>query len=73
VALSVGKWTNLRHEYVGACVAGDMAVLHGVATSTLTPPGAPPMTFANNFILTYRRGADGRWLVWRVAFAPTSA
>jgi hypothetical protein len=31
------------------------------------------MTFANNFIPTYRRGADRRWLVWRVVFAPTSA
>jgi len=37
------------------------------------PPGGPPMTFANNFIPTYRRGADRRWLVWRVVFAPTSA
>jgi ketosteroid isomerase-like protein len=71
--LAMGKWTNLHHQYLGECVVGDVAVLHGVATSTFTPPGAPPMTFANNFILTYRRGADGRWLVWRVAFAPTSA
>jgi ketosteroid isomerase-like protein len=70
---AMGKWTNLHHEYHGASAAGDIAVLHGVATGTLTPPGAPPISFANNFILTYKRGADGHWLVWRVAFAPASA
>lgn len=71
--LAMGTWTNLRHDYLGECVEGDVAVVHGLATSALTPPGAPPMTFANKFILTYRRAADRRWLAWRVAFAPANA
>ncbi len=67
--LQMGAWEFL-HEYAGAEVAGDLVVLHGVARGTLTPSGGSSAPFANNFILTFKRQADGQYRFWRVAFAP---
>jgi hypothetical protein len=39
--LAMGKWINLRHQYPGECVVGDVAVLHGVATGSLTIDRSP--------------------------------
>ena len=59
------------HDYEGAVLAGDTVVLHGVARGTFTPVGGQPSAFANNFMLTLKRTAGGRFQLWRMAFAPS--
>ena len=67
----MGQW-DFTHHYDGAAVAGDVIVLHGVARGTLTPAGGQPSAFANNFMLILKPGPDGRFKVWRGAFAPSA-
>ena len=67
----MGQW-DFRHDYTGTAVAGDAVILHGVARGTLTPAGGQPGPFANNFILMLKPGPDGRFKVWRAAFAPSA-
>jgi len=67
--LAMGNW-DLRHDYASAIIAGDLVILDGIARGTLAPPGGHANTFANNFMLTFKRQTDGRYRFWRVAFAP---
>jgi ketosteroid isomerase-like protein len=66
---------NMRfeHQYQGAVVIGELVVLHGVAKGTLTPAQGQAAVFANDFILTLRKGADGKYRFWRVAFGPAES
>ena len=68
--LSMGVW-DFTHDYDGSAVVGDLVVLHGVGRGSLTPEGGVPSAFANNFILTLKKEADGRYRFWRAAFAPS--
>ena len=61
--LAMGKW-DFGHDYAGAEVVGDMVVMHGVARGTLTPPDGEVSSFANNFLLTFRKQADGKYRFW---------
>ena len=69
--LGMGTW-DFVHEYDGAEVVGDFVVLHGVARGTLSPPGGQTSTFTNNFIHMWRKDTDGRYRLWRGAFAPAA-
>lgn len=69
--LGMGNW-DFGHDYAGAEVSADLVILHGTARGTLTPPGSKPGPFANNFMLTFKRQADGQYRFWRVAFAPAA-
>ncbi len=69
--LSMGRWA-FRHEHEGATATGDVVILHGVSRGTLTPAGAQPSGFANNFVLVLRRQADGKFRFWRIAVASSS-
>ena len=68
--LGMGAW-DFGHEYHGAEVVEDTVILHGVARGTLTPSGEDPSSFANNFLLIFKKLADGKYRLWRVAFAPS--
>ena len=68
--LSMGEW-DFTHDYNGCEVLGDLVVFHGVGRGTLTPGGGVPSAFANNFILTMKKEADGKYRFWRAAFAPS--
>ncbi len=70
--LAMGKW-DFGHDYAGAEVVGDMVVAHGVARGTLTLAGGEVSSFANNFLLTFRKQADGKYRFWRVAFASSGS
>ena len=63
--------SEFGHEYHGAEVVEDTVILHGVARGTLTPSGEDPSSFANNFLLIFKKLADGKYRLWRVAFAPS--
>jgi uncharacterized protein (TIGR02246 family) len=69
---AMAAW-DYRHEVAGTSVEGDLVFVHGTAKGTMVPTGGQPVPFANNFILTFKRGPDARWRFWRVAFAPASA
>jgi ketosteroid isomerase-like protein len=69
--LAAGRW-DFAHEYDGASATGDAVVLHGVARGTLSPSGQPASRFANNFVLVLKKQADGKFRLWRVAFAPSA-
>ena len=62
---------DFGHDYSGAEAIGDLVVLHGISRGTITH-GAEVIPFENNFIHTLRRGDDGRFRIWRAAFAPAS-
>jgi ketosteroid isomerase-like protein len=68
--LGMGVWDG-THHYDGAEVVGDLVILHGVARGSLTPKGGVASEIANNFILTLRKETDGKYRVWRAAFAPS--
>jgi ketosteroid isomerase-like protein len=70
--LAMGKW-DFGHDYAGAEVVGNMVVAHGLARGTLTPADGDVSSFANNFLLTFRKEADGKYRFWRVAFASSGA
>ena len=36
-----------------------------------TPSGEDPSSFANNFLSIFKKLADGKYRLWRVAFAPS--
>jgi ketosteroid isomerase-like protein len=59
-----------EHQYQGGVAIGELVILHGVFKIAATPD-TPAM--ANNFILTLRREADGKYRFWRVAFAPAGS
>lgn len=67
---SMGVW-DFTHDYHGAEVVGDTVILHGVAIGTLTVRGTEPDSFTNNFLHVFRKQSDGRFRLWRAAFAPT--
>jgi len=67
---AMGDW-EFVHDYSGASESGELVLLHGVARGTLTPPGQDPSPFANNFMITARRGTSGETKVLRAAFAPS--
>lgn len=64
---------DLGHDYEGAEVVGDAVVLHGVARGTLTPATGQATRFANNFIDILKRQPDGKFRLWRIAFASSGA
>lgn len=66
---AMGSW-EFGHDYSAATEVGDLVLLHGIARGSLTPEGQEAAPFANNFMITMRRAADGRYRTWRVAFAP---
>ena len=61
---------DFQHDYSGAEVVADTVFLHGVARGTLTPAEGVATTFANNFLFVLKN-VDGRFKVWRGAFAPS--
>ena len=69
---AMATW-DYRHEVAGTSVEGELVVVHGTAKGMMVPLGGQAMPFANSFILTFKRGPDGAWRFWRVAFAPASA
>ena len=68
--ISMGKW-SFRHDYHGADVVGDSALLYGVAHGSLVTPDGNEDNFENNFIIIVRE-AGGSAKIWRAAFAPAS-
>jgi ketosteroid isomerase-like protein len=58
-----------EHQYEGGVALGGLVVLHGVFRVPANPQAQTP-ALANNFILTLRRGSDGKYRFWRAAFAP---
>ena len=65
----MGQW-DFEHDYSGAEVVADTVFLHGVARGTHTPADGGATPFANNFFLVLKH-VDGRFKVWRGAFAPS--
>ena len=49
---------------------GDLVFLHRVARGSMTPTDQEAVPLSNNFMITMRRDADGRFRIWRAAFAP---
>lgn len=63
------KW-DAAHHFEGAEQAGDVVILHGVASGTMTPPGGEPVRTANNFIILLKPDKAGAYKIWRAAFGP---
>jgi len=64
---------NFGHDYTGADVINDDIVeLHGVSRGTMTTDDGQTSEFSNNFVHVLRRGTDGKFKMWRAAFAPDS-
>ena len=68
--LAMGSW-DFGHDYVAASEGGDFVFLHGVARGSMTSPEGEATAMSNNFMITMRRDAEGRFRFWRVAFAPS--
>ena len=69
--LAMGTW-RFGHEYFGHDTADDTVILYGVARGTLEGvEAADPVSFANNFLLVLKP-EDGRYKIWRCAFAPNA-
>jgi ketosteroid isomerase-like protein len=68
--LGMADW-KFRHDYSHESESGDLVFLHGVARGTMTPRGQEPAPISNNFMITMRRDSDGRYRIWRAAFAPS--
>jgi ketosteroid isomerase-like protein len=68
--LAMGSW-NFGHDYSSETESGDLVFLHGVARGTMTPLGEEPTPMSNNFMITMRRDSEGRYRIWRAAFAPS--
>ena len=68
--MAMGIW-EFGHDYLGAEEVGNLVILHGVARGTLTPPDGGGSSVSNNFLHVFKRDADGRWRIWRAAFAPS--
>ena len=66
----IGSW-EFSHDYSSTSEIGDLVFLHGVARGTMTPTDQKPVPLSNNFMITMRRDADGRFWMWRAAFAPS--
>ena len=66
--LDMGMW-SFRHDYSGHDVEGEAVILYGVARGTLKAADQDPEPFANNFLIV-ARPEDGRFKIWRAAFAP---
>lgn len=61
------------HDYTGAETIGeDIVVLRGVSRGSMTAIDGSVSEFSNNFIHLLRRGDDGKFKMWRAAFAPDS-
>jgi len=61
------------HDYTGAeTISDDLVVLRGVSRGTMTTNDGDVSEFSNNFIHLLRRGGDGKFKMWRAAFAPDS-
>ncbi len=69
--LEMGEW-EFSHDYHGAELVGDVVVLHGLAEGKTTGKDGTITTFANNFIIVFKYGSDGKLKFWRVAFASNS-
>ena len=67
--LSWGRW-DIVHQYEGADVSGDAAVVYGLVRSTLTQQNGTVTNFSNNFLMILRYQEDGRMKFWRIAYAP---
>lgn len=59
---------DAAHHMSGAEQAGDVVVLHGVASGTMTPPGGEPVPVANNFLILLKPDSTGAYKIWRAAF-----
>jgi len=68
--LEMGEW-KFQHDYSGHDVQGEAVIVYGVARGTLTAPDTEPAPFANNFLLVLRP-ENGRFKIWRGAFAPNA-
>ena len=68
--LEMGEW-EFQHQYSGHDVQGEMVIVYGVARGTLTAPDSEPAAFANNFLIVLRP-ENGRFKIWRGAFAPNA-
>ena len=67
---SMGSW-EFGHDYSSESETEDLVFLHGVARGTMTPHGQEATTLSNNFMITMRRDSEGRYRIWRAAFAPS--
>jgi uncharacterized protein (TIGR02246 family) len=56
-----------RPEIRELTVLGDTAICWSYLAIAITPEGAPAMNRAGNILSIFRRGADGKWLLWRDA------
>jgi ketosteroid isomerase-like protein len=68
--LDMGRW-KLVHDYYGAEVAGEAAILHGVARGTFTATDGSSEAIANNFLIIARPDRTGKVKGWRAVFAPS--
>ena len=63
------KW-DTAHHFEGADQVGDVVVLYGVASGTMTPRGGPAAPAANNFVILLKPDRTGAYKIWRAAFGP---
>lgn len=59
---------SAAHRISRVELAGDVVILHGVASGTMTPPGGEPVPVANGFLILLKPDADGAYRIWRAAF-----
>lgn len=73
VGMLHGSWAgngDVTHRFAGAEEAGDVVVLHGVASGAIRPPGTVPIPVANNFLILLKPDVTGAYKIWRAAFGP---
>ena len=66
--LAIGD-VEFGHDYSGGVTVGELVILHGVSRGAFSTEEGEEIPFENNFIHTLRRGSDGRFMIWRAAFA----
>ena len=71
--MMAGGRMKFGHDYTGEDAIGDdVVLLRGVSRGTMTTDEGEVSEFSNNFVHILRRGNDGRFKLWRAAFAPDS-
>ncbi len=61
---------DVTHYFAGAEEAGDVVIVHGVASGAIRPPGIVPIPVANNFLIALKPDVTGVYKIWRAAFGP---